>query len=579
MYHPGGTISAAIEEISANNYVLPAIQREFVWKTEQIERLFDSLMQGYPFGAFLFWKVHPDTAPNFQFYGFVRNYHQQKGAHCPKIETTKGAGVTAVLDGQQRLTALNIGLRGSMSLKAKGKHRNNPDAYPARQLYINLLHDGSETDNGARYEFKFLESAPSIPTDGEFWFKVGAVLGFDEQEDIPEYIEEFKLNKEQRASSRRVLNRLFAAIRKDQTIAYYEESSQELNRVLNIFIRLNSGGTILSYSDLLLSIAVAQWTDLDAREEIHGLVDKLNDIGAGFNFSHDFVLKAGLMLSDIASVGFKVDNFTKDNMATLQDNWPAICAALTRTVQLADSLGLFESNLKAESSLLPIAYYMFAIGSPDGFEAKSKYKTQRMSIKSWLYKSLLKPSGIWGSGLDSLLTALREVLRNNESDSFPEQELASAMRKRGKSLSFGEEEISELLDMPYGDKRSFLLLSVLFPHVDLNNQFHVDHVFPISRFSLAKLTKEGYSEEYQKTLRSSANSITNLQLLEGQKNIEKNAILPFDWLKLSFDSEVKRQNYCNLNSLGDIPENLDGFLSFANKRRERMKSDLQVKLA
>lgn len=67
MYHPGGTIEQAIIEISKNNYVLPAIQREFVWRPEQIERLFDSLMQGYPFGAFLFWKVLPETAGDFQF--------------------------------------------------------------------------------------------------------------------------------------------------------------------------------------------------------------------------------------------------------------------------------------------------------------------------------------------------------------------------------------------------------------------------------------------------------------------------------------------------------------------------------
>jgi uncharacterized protein with ParB-like and HNH nuclease domain len=46
MYKPGGTIAAALGRIQQTNYVLPAIQREFVWKPEQIERLFDSLMQG-----------------------------------------------------------------------------------------------------------------------------------------------------------------------------------------------------------------------------------------------------------------------------------------------------------------------------------------------------------------------------------------------------------------------------------------------------------------------------------------------------------------------------------------------------
>jgi hypothetical protein len=46
---------------------------------------------------------------------------------------------------------------------------------------------------------------------------------------------------------------------------------------------VNSGGTPLSYSDLLLSIASAQWDDLDAREEIHNAVDELNAIGRGIS--------------------------------------------------------------------------------------------------------------------------------------------------------------------------------------------------------------------------------------------------------------------------------------------------------
>ena len=53
---------------------------------------------------------------------------------------------------------------------------------------------------------------------------------------------------------------------------------------------------MLSYSDLLLSIATAQWEERDARSAIITLVDELNDTGMGFNFSKDFVLKAGLMV-------------------------------------------------------------------------------------------------------------------------------------------------------------------------------------------------------------------------------------------------------------------------------------------
>ncbi len=46
MYQSGLMIKEALEAVSENLYVLPAIQREFVWNPEQICRLFDSLMQG-----------------------------------------------------------------------------------------------------------------------------------------------------------------------------------------------------------------------------------------------------------------------------------------------------------------------------------------------------------------------------------------------------------------------------------------------------------------------------------------------------------------------------------------------------
>ena len=51
------TIENVIEDISRNRYILPSIQREYVWDTTQIETLFDSLMRGYPIGAFLFWEI------------------------------------------------------------------------------------------------------------------------------------------------------------------------------------------------------------------------------------------------------------------------------------------------------------------------------------------------------------------------------------------------------------------------------------------------------------------------------------------------------------------------------------------
>lgn len=577
MYKPGGTIKAALDRIQKKEYVLPAIQREFVWKPEQIERLFDSLMQGYPFGTFLFWKVSPLMSGKFKFYDFVLNYHQRDAAHCPELPILHNQGVTAVLDGQQRLTALNIGLRGSMAVKQPHKWWNNPDAFPKRVLSLNLLAPDDVDEDGVRYEFKFLSADQSAPTETELWYPVPRILGISEMADLFNWVIDANLSSEAQKRANRILGRLFQVIHSDNLIHYYEEENQDLERVLNIFIRLNSGGTVLSYSDLLLSIAVAQWKERDARTEIHGLVDELNDIGTGFDLSQDFVLKAGLMLSDIASVGFKVENFTAENMAKLEAQWPAVRTALVRTVELLASFGFNGRTLRADSALLPIAYYLFRRKVPANYVTHSSFHADREAIRLWLVRSLLKASGIWGSGLDTLLTALREKIRADGAEGFPVAALRQEMDARGKSLSFTAAEVEDLLSMPYGDKRLFALLSILFPFVDLRNQFHIDHVFPKSLFSKAKLRKLGLEADHER-LDALANSLPNLQLLDGTANIEKQASLPVDWMAKAFPDAATRAAYADRHLLGALPGSVPEFEAFYAIRRKALAQKLKALL-
>lgn len=578
MYKPGGTIAEALRRIQTKQYVLPAIQREFVWKPEQIERLFDSLMQGYPFGTFLFWRVQPETSGKFKFYDFVRRYHQRDAAHCPELGTMHHQSVTAVLDGQQRLTALNIGLRGSMAMKQPNKWWTNPDAFPERTLRLNLLAPVEPDEDGVVYRFRFL-SDEQVERDGEaYWFKVPDILATEDVIDLNDMLVDAGFTGDAAKAALRLLSRLYRVIHTDPLIHYYEEDTPNVERVLNIFIRLNSGGTVLSYSDLLLSIAVAQWEKIDARSEIHRLVDELNRVGTGFNFSQDFVLKAGLMLADIASVGFKVENFTSSNMARLEANWPAIRSALVKTVDLAASFGLNGQSLRADSALLPIAYYLYRRGVSDNYVTHTQFAADREAIRGWLIRSLLKASGIWGSGLDTLLTALRDVMQQEPLTAFPESDLRHVMAVRGKSLVFQAAEVEDMLHMEYGDKRMFALLSLLYPFVDLRNQFHMDHVFPISRFAMSRLRKAGYDEEQAATLLRRANELPNLQLLEGAANIEKRASLPAEWLERYRPDEVGRTDYRDRHMLGTLPADLADFERFHDERKVALRTRLSTLL-
>ena len=573
MYQTGHTIEQTLQQIHKRDLVLPAIQREFVWRPEQICRLFDSLMQGFPFGTFLYWRVAPENSDKFNFYSFVLDYHERDNRHCPPLPPMPNTSLTAVLDGQQRLTALNVGLRGSMTWKLPRLWWNNPDAFPKRHLYLDLLWNaGEDEEEGTGYRFSFrreneLSQLKDPAGNGsECWFRVSEVLSMDGGPAMVRWLNK-RLAQQFIDHAFETLDRLHSVVRRDHLVAYYEESRQTLDDVVQIFIRMNDGGTPLSHSDLLLSIAVAQWTTHDAREEIHELVDALNRIELGFSLSKDFVLKAGLMLSDIGSVGFKVDNFNRDNMAILEEQWLSIKSALTLTVRLVAGFGFSRTTLTAHNAILPIAYYLYRSKRTESFLTHSRHEDDRQRIRGWLIRSLLK-SGVWGSGLDTLLTALRKVIREDGTQGFPAARLGEEMARRGRELVFNDEEVEELADTEYGSPGVFALLSLIFPFVDPGKLFHVDHIYPIAKFSKRKLRDAYVSEEKIEEFRDRANRLANLQLLPGPVNTEKSATMPVDWLVSAYPDESRRRRFQDDHLLGSVPKGMTGFGDFYDARRQ-----------
>lgn len=575
MYQTPQTIKETLDEIHRHDLVLPAIQREFVWQPGQICRLFDSLMQGYPFGTFLYWRVNPENSGKFKFFGFVRDYHQRDNPHCPPLPEMPNRKLTAVLDGQQRLTALNIGLRGSMARKLPKLWWNNPNAFPKKKLYLDLLWTPDEDEEaGLRYRFRFLTDSPArIASDQECWFRVGEVLHMpDAGPAMTEWLTD-RLPSDRITPAHQTLYKLYQVVHSEPLVAYYEQKSQELDKALQVFIRMNDGGTPLSHSDLLLSIAVAQWTHHDAREEIHNLVDELNGIGIGFTFSKDLVLKAGLMLSGIRRVGFRVDNFNRENMAKFEASWDGIRAALMLTVQLVSAFGFSGRNLTAHNAILPIAYYLHAKDPGQPYLTHSSFESDRRVVREWLIQSLLK-TGVWGSGVDTLLTGLRDAIQNGGSEEFPDSQIRDEMARRGKSLGFDPEEIEELADMRYGDRLTFALLSLLFPFVDLHNQFHIDHIFPSAQFKDPRLREAGVADDDIRNFQVQKDRLANLQLLEGAANIEKSAKMPAEWLCETITDRSARHDYCVKHLLGHIPDSLADFGGYCDARRDRLKEKI-----
>ncbi|MCY4594799.1 MAG: DUF262 domain-containing protein [Bryobacterales bacterium] len=560
------TIRSVLESVEHRKYVLPAIQREFVWRPDQIECLFDSLMRGYPIGSFLFWIVKRENIEKYRFYDFMLDYHERDNAHCASVGEVTRDETTAVLDGQQRLTALNIGIRGSYAHKLPRLWWNSPHAFPKRRLYLNIIGEAEENEAGMQYDFRFLNDADAKAgrDDRHCWYRVGEILKAKSAVPLHKFLVEEQLGNLDEPFE--VLDRLHKVVHTDQVIAYYKEEDQDLDKVLDIFIRTNSGGTTLSYSDMLMSMATAQWEKLDAREAIHGTVDEINQIGDGFGFSQDFLLKAGLMLAGVSNVRFNVTNFNRGNMKLLEDRWDFITRAVRTSVELVASFGFSQSSLSANNAVLPIAHYLYRRDIPTGFLSHATYRKDRESVRIWLIRSLLK-RGIWGSGLDSLLTALRSVIDSHGGEGFPSNELEVAMRTRGKSLTFEEEEFEDLVE---SKDRSFTLLSLLYPFVDLqNSKFHIDHVFPKSRFSAKRLLSADVPENDIPEFQDRANRLPNLQLLVGEANQSKSDTLPHKWMLETFDSEAARA-YAQRHDLGEVPSDMTGFSAFYEARRDRL---------
>jgi uncharacterized protein with ParB-like and HNH nuclease domain len=565
-YETPRTVKEAVESIRLRKYVLPSIQREFIWGESQIQTLFDSLLQGYPIGSLMFWRAQGETVRKFQFYDFVQHFHERERRHNPK-STGSGEEVTVVIDGQQRLTSLYIGLLGSFARKTKWARYDNPYAYQDRKLYLNLSGPAGDSELGTRFQLKFLtarelESASSK----DDWFHVGQILDFTAR-DILKFIREEEYAEDSFALD--ALSALHSAMIERPTLPYYLETEQDIDKVLEIFIRVNSQGTPLAKADLLMSIATAHWQHRDAREEIHKLVDELNRAG-GFFFEKNFVLKASLVLTG-ADVAFKVDNFNRQNIGEIERRWDDIAQALRTSVELVARYGYNGSNLLTNNALIPIAYYLFHSGTHRAFLDSSKDVADRESVRQWLALVILQQT--FGGQTDSILRWIREAMASAQ-DGFPRKSIEARLAREGRSLILSEEGLNSLLDYTYADRYTFSVLSLLYPGMPASRP-DVDHIQPRELFGVRELKHQGIPESEWAKYQFAKDRLSNLQLLEGVPNREKSD-KPFEeWLTNEYSDPVSRDAYMRRNLIPRVDLGFGGFLRFIEEREKLILSRLK----
>ena len=560
------TIAQAIERIHRNEYLLPAFQRDFVWSAEQIEKLFDSLMKGYPISSMLFWKVKGGTKTDFRFYKFLSAFIQYHRICNDPIPTDNINDFYAVLDGQQRLTSLYIGLCGSYAYKDYRKRWDYSEYnFPTRHLYFNISRKYTQEESDREFIFSFVDKNISKENDlfidksNEKWFRVGKILALhqDYNYGIDEFAEDNNIDKE----SKRLLRLLDNVIHTKLNINFYEEDEQKPDKAVNIFIRINSGGTALSFSDILMSIAIANCKQMDAKTEIKNLVEHVRS--KGFNISHDFILKSFLYLyhKDVRSL---ITSFNLGFIELVENNWTRIRDAVSNLFDLLRSFGLTDFTMTSYNAAMPILYYLYHKDIYQDFYKKMGNREDCEIIKKWLFSILLRRA--FGASADSVLAQSRRAYTTDITGCyiketvtlFPAAEINSEIKKLS---DVGDDFIEDLLYSQKDSRYSFPILAMLYPNLDYrNNNFHQDHLHPASAYNdLEEKDKEKYGWQVY-------NSILNLQMLDANENESKNAKPLEKWVSEQTRNKDMRK-FMEDHLIPDTDLSLSNFSDFIEKRK------------
>ncbi|MEG9298386.1 DUF262 domain-containing protein [Mangrovibacillus sp. Mu-81] len=483
---------------------LPNIQRPFVWKEEQTERLFDSILREYPISTLLVWK----TKSSIKRREFIQNYKKkQKLSDFYVLEDTKIKML--VLDGQQRLQSLFIGLKGS---------------YEGKELYLDILSGDLTQPDDIRYKFKFMEKEKvKFP-----WIKFkDIVFSNGEYDEISERLIDrsgIHLTREQERRIRRNVSKIIRIFTSDETLIYQEldsvdnEEAYTEDDVVEIFIRANSGGTVLGKSDLLFSLLSASWSESD--EKMEELLEDINN--TGYKFNRDFVLKTCLSLLD-KGAAYNVSKFRDETTReAISDKWDDIANAIKDVKDFLYGKTYLRSDkaLTSYLGLIPVIYFRY------------HFKNQWNSVKKldeYILRTLL--TGAFSGSPDTVIDRCIDAIK--KSQDFKVDDLFDAIRRSGRNLQIGEETI---LELSYGSKNIHLIFNLWYKDFSyhpafVNNQPQVDHIFPQSALKTIKNVNSTTGRKVLAYRAEDRDQIANCMLLTQQENGSggKSATLPEEW--------------------------------------------------
>jgi hypothetical protein len=492
------TLYGLLKSIDSEELVLPAMQRPFVWKEERLYRLIDSLLRGFPIGAVMLWKT--STAQRYR--RFPRDIDNTIDSVFTFETSENNSNKYLVLDGQQRLTGLYCIFNGT---------------YNNKILHINVLSGSPEDKDPGNnyYECSFLTplEAQKINEDSSdvFYEPIKNLISIDPRKAAARAYKTATDRGLDQDKGERIADvyigcaSILGNSRSLQVITIDEDQQQPtpVEEILEIFVRVNSGGLVLQKSDLLMSLLDLTWNDI--QPELQHVVREVNN-HKPFQFSRDDILKS-LLLAEGAETRFDRLVSDRNRINALGDSLPQHIAGMEEAWKTLACILTDECKIHSErflrgghNSLLPFVVYIY--------RNRPVSNPEKRRIVVGIYVVLM--SGIFGSAESRMNSFTRKYITKNST--FPLEHLMSLVRRQ-----YGIDSLDSLLTRSLD-----LTLNLTHGGISIDNNpddLQRDHIFPRS-----KLLEAGLAHEV-------VNHYANFHFLRGSDNLNKLDKDPHDWFK------------------------------------------------
>lgn len=523
------SVKNAITKIKDEEIVLPVIQRRLVWSEDKMELLFDSLLKGNSFGSIICIEEEKDTRPLFAYRAFTRDGNNVASHEVDELSKTQWF----IIDGQQRLQSFYIGLSGTLT---------------GKRLYFDLF-----SDPDMEYDFRFAVKEAELPQTNKertsvntvsecLWYPADDLFQrlsatIKARQVSKELIQKFCIEDNVQIDVIETnVQDFFDAVFADESVGISKVSVnkskdviENRQRIVELFRRLNDGGTKLSSYDLVASMF--KGFDYNMEQFLDNVVSENSDIG----IDQDVLIKLLLILNDKPSK--EMSDLTAEDAEFATSNYTRIQAtlkALKKFLCASENYNWFASaKNRSAIPLYFLAYHIFHSTIPtdklgnmfDHFDTNDK-GYQDMVV--WLRLSLLNRVFSRGCGWIPYKTGIKKihtVMQDSKGNTFPKDRLFRVYT--GHPLWF----ISTVTENNLAEFDQEYIFYLIYNGLPTIRSEDIDHIHPRSL-----LLSAGVDEW-------AINNIVNYQLLDsgtnrGQKNGKKLA----DWINGGVD-DANRQGY------------------------------------